>query len=170
MIENIDIAIGIDPDIEKSGLAILDVQSRKMQLFSIKFDEIISKCAIIHQSIKMSGKQLKIYVEAGYLNESNWHLKPFFSKSMCCEIGRRTGENHGTAKNIVCMLRSFGCYVEEVKPLKKCWKGKDGKITAEEFNSVTGYGKRSNQETRDAGLIAWCCAGIPVRLSVRNKK
>ena len=41
-------------------------------------------------------------------------------------------------------------------PLKKVWKGTGGKITqAEILRIIPGFPKRSNQEVRDAALIAW---------------
>jgi hypothetical protein len=54
--------------------------------------------------------------------------------------------------------------VEEVKPLKKCWKGRDGKITHEELARFTGLMGHTNQDGRDAALLAWVRAGLPIRL------
>jgi hypothetical protein len=51
-----------------------------------------------------------------------------------------------------------------MKPLKKNWKGKDGKITHKELALFTGLTGRTNQEARDAGLIAWIFAGLPIRI------
>jgi hypothetical protein len=51
--------------------------------------------------------------------------------------------------------------------LKKCWKGKDGKITQDEIAYFVSAGEkmpRMNQDQRDALLLAWVCAGYPVRV------
>lgn len=75
-------------------------------------------------------------------------------------VGRRTGLNHATAKIIAEIARNyFQLDVVEIKPLKKCWKGKDGKITHEELNQqLKMYGfeplKRTNQDQRDSVLLA----------------
>jgi len=63
------------------------------------------------------------------------------------------------------MARHIGLNVEEIKPLRKYWKGKDGKITPQELQSFTGFKGRSNQDGRDAALIAWVYAGLPIRIS-----
>lgn len=168
-VEKPDVIISVDPDIEKSGFAHLDVNTREIRLFAYTFPELVKRCEIIRKECESKGKLLKIIVEAGWLNSSNWHLMPYFSKNMCCEIGRRTGENHGTGKIIVSCLKDL-CYdVEEVRPLRKCWKGKDGKITADEFKEITGYDKRCNSDMRDAGLLAWVHAGFTIRMKVNKK-
>lgn len=51
-------------------------------------------------------------------------------------------------------------------PLKKHWKGKEGKITHEELAYFTGIKKRTNQDARDAALLAWNFAGFPIRMKV----
>jgi hypothetical protein len=57
---------------------------------------------------------------------------------------------------------------EEIKPLNlrikghNIWNGKDGKITHEELAAFTGLKGRTNQEERDAALIAWNYAGFPL--------
>lgn len=168
-VEKPDVIISVDPDIDKSGAACLDVNTREMRLFAYTFTELMMLCNDVMVDCVRGGKRLKIIVEAGWVNSSNWHLMPYFSKNMCCEIGRRTGENHGTGKIIVSYLKDLGYNVEEVRPLRKCWKGKDGKITAEEFKEITGYDKRCNSDMRDAGLLAWAYAGFPIRMKVNNK-
>lgn len=164
-----DVLISVDPDIDKSGFAYLDVNTREIHLFAYTFPELIKSCEAIRKECESAGKRLKIIVEAGWVNSSNWHLMPYFSKSMCCEIGRRTGENHGAGKIIVSYMKDLDYDVEEVRPLRKCWKGKDGKITAEEFKEITGYDKRCNSDMRDAGLLAWVYAGLPIKMKVNNK-
>ena len=59
---------------------------------------------------------------------------------------------------------------EFVKPLKKIWQGRDRKITAEELEQVTGKMIRTNQEGRDAALLAWTHADLPVQLDAVTLK
>lgn len=56
-------------------------------------------------------------------------------------------------------------YVEH-QDIKEC-NGKDGKITQDEiayFISSDGKLPRMNQDQRDALLLAWVCAGYPVKV------
>jgi hypothetical protein len=43
------------------------------------------------------------------------------------------------------------------------WHGRDGKITQEEIAAFTGIDGRHNQEERDAALLAWIYAGLPIK-------
>ena len=69
------------------------------------------------------------------------------------------------------MCEAYGMQWQFVKPFRKVWSGRDRKITHEELSAVTGlvYG-RTNQEMRDAALIAWVSAGLPVRVIKRKDK
>lgn len=70
---------------------------------------------------------------------------------------------HETGRKIVEMLEHSGIEVVEQHPLRKIWQGKDGKITHEEMTMVCGWDKkRSNQEERDAMLLAWNASGLPI--------
>jgi hypothetical protein len=62
------------------------------------------------------------------------------------------------------MCEHFGLHYELIKPLRKCWHGEYGKITHEELAYFTGITGRTNQEGRDAALLAWIYAGFPVKV------
>jgi hypothetical protein len=48
------------------------------------------------------------------------------------------------------------------------WRGKDRKITQEELAAIVGQElPRTNQEGRDAALLAWVMAGLPLKLSTK---
>ncbi len=74
------------------------------------------------------------------------------------------------------MLRYYGIKVIEQSPLRKCWQGKDGKITHEELKRLCDMSgiefnrPRSNQEERDAALLAIICSGLPMRYKVVESK
>ena len=78
--------------------------------------------------------------------------------------GNHTGRNHEVGRKIVEMCRHYGIEVVEQPPLRKIWKGKDGKITNEELQHLAIITDKTNQETRDAALIAWEYAGLPIRI------
>lgn len=103
-----------------------------------------------------------VAVEAGWLNRAHWHVKGRDSLRAAAAKGNAAGRNHETGRLICQMARHYGLTVEEVRPLplrvggRPLWRGRDGKITHEEFVSLTGLlAARTNQEERDAGLIAW---------------
>lgn len=160
-----DILVAIDPDIESSGVAELHRGSRKIKLFSLRFPELMDYLLSAKRSAEVRQLRLGVIVEAGWLNKGNWHLTTKDTKYSAAEKGRQTGRNHETGRKIVEMCNHFQIVTEEVKPLRKLWLGRDRKITAEEFNRVTGYAGRSSQDMRDAGLLAWVYAGLPVKVN-----
>lgn len=143
--------IGIDPDCEKSGVAIIEYG--KITLKTLSFP------LLVEELILWSEEDAIIAVEAGYLNKGCFHLWGCQSYLIAARIGNSVGRNHETARKIVEMAKWAGCQdVREVKPLIKKWK-KD-KISKEEFISICKNEKieplkiHTNQDGRDAGLIA----------------
>lgn len=132
--------IGIDPDLIKSGVAII---TDKMTLHNLTFPQLMQLFSDNKDQIK------KVVIEAGWLNtKSNFHARHGQSKSAGERIAKNVGENHATGKLIAEMAEYHGLNVILVKPTKK-------KYTAEEFNRLTGWVGRSNQEQRDAGVLVF---------------
>ncbi|MFW1997271.1 hypothetical protein ACG904_20360, partial [Acinetobacter guillouiae] len=91
----------------------------------------------------------KVVIEAGWMNKkSNLHSCIGQSKRAGERIAKNVGENHATGKLLVEMAKSFGLAVVEVRPTKT-------KKNSEEFNRITGWQGRTNQEQRDAGMLIW---------------
>lgn len=157
---------GIDPDIDKSGLAILNPQTRKFEYIgAVKMTQIPN----ILCDFLASGwvRRIEVFVEAAWLLGSvNWHGTRGDRKGVSVRKGYDVGRNHQRGRDIVEMLEPYFRIVREVPPLRKCWSGRDRKITAEEFASITGHKGRTNQEARDAGIIAWVQADLPLRLKL----
>lgn len=150
--------IGIDPDVEKSGVAVLNKQTKCLELHSLSFTELLN----LFITQKASGNPSVVIVEAGWLNQGNWHLRYYDNIKVAARKGYDVGRNHEAGAKIIEAARYFNFEVRGVRPLKKCWRGKDGKITAEELAVFTGYTKKSNQDARDAGLLAWTGANLPI--------
>lgn len=158
-----NIFIGIDPDCEKSGVALLLKKGRTLAIENLPFPDMIDYIKAIKS--KYCENHVLVVVEGGWLNESNWHVKGKpMSPPKAAAMGRNVGMNHQTGKLIVQMLNYLDIPFDVVKPLTKGWRGKDGKITAEELAYFTGYSGRTNQDGRDAALLAWEYAGLPVRV------
>lgn len=146
-----DIIIGIDPDVDKSGVAIFNRQEKRLELKSLDFPNL---CKYL-TDFKSYGKSFIVLIEAGWINRSNWHLSPRMTVQKAAQIGNATGRNHETGRKLAEMCAFWGVPYKLIKPLRKVWRGTEGKISATEFRLVTGYAERTNQEERDAGLIAW---------------
>lgn len=156
-----DYILAIDPDTDKSGLATLTLCTKDVMVESMYFPSIVERLSRLKDLYPNS----LVVVEAGWLNESNWHLKKGESARMAAAKGNAVGRNHETGRKIIEMAKHYGLHVKEVKPLKKCWKGRDGKISHEELAYfVPGLPSRTNQETRDAVLLSWVEAGFPIRV------
>lgn len=144
-----DLIIGIDPDVDKNGVAVYQKPTRGLQLLSLTFFELFD---FLNQN---KGDIREIVIEAGWKHKkSNFH-NSHSGVGVAAKIGSRTGANHEVGRKIVEMCAYLSITSKEVMPLRKRWKGTDGKITQEEFKQITGYSKRNNQEMRDAGLLVW---------------
>ena len=155
--------MAIDPDTEKSGVAMLDLKRSEVEASAMPFPELIDTLRDVSQWTS----PCKVIVEGGWLvSKSNYH----YAKGRGGErIAKNVGANHETGRKIVEMLAYWGIEHEVIHPLKKCWKGRDGKITLAELNSLLrGMGikemGRCNQDVRDAVLIALTCSGLPMRM------
>ena len=160
----IDIIIAIDPDMEKNGVAYLNCENKNLEISTLSFPELLDYLRYVQRCAETTQKHLVVVVEAGYMNKGNWHLNPKDTKAAAAAKGNHAGRNHETARKIVEMCKHWQMEVKEVKPLEKCWKGKDRKITHEELARFTGVMGRTNQEGRDAALLAWVYAGFSIRL------
>lgn len=156
--------IGIDPDIGKSGVGFLEVATRKLEVSTLSFPALMDYFDHVVETKLETGESVIVVVEASWMMKSNWHLKFGSQKEYAAATGYKVGQNHQTGKLICEMARAKGLEVLEHAPLRKCWKGKDGKITADELQQITGLIGRTNQESRDAALLAWCYANLPMRL------
>ena len=163
-----DIVIGIDPDIDKSGYVVVDAKSGKVTTATTwEIAKLYGVLAADKEYCTRVGLKLLVVVEAAYLgSHHNWHLGGrYVSPAAAAAIGYDTGRNHEVGRSIVEFCRYMEIDVIPQKPLRKCWKGKDGKITHEEITKITKWDKaRSNQEVRDALLLAWTHTKLPMKL------
>jgi hypothetical protein len=159
-----DIVAGIDPDISRSGFALLDVRTRELRVCTLPFPELMDRLREVRDAAAESGRSLRVVVEASYLVRGNWHVSPRDSKAAAAAKGRSVGMNHQTGALICEMCRHMGIRVSEAAPLPKIWRGRDRKITHEELCHIAGEVGRTNQDGRDAALLAWVSAGLPLKV------
>lgn len=157
--------IAIDPDVDKSGVAVLNTTNRTLALYSLDFPSIAYELLPTYGNIPEADRaNVRVVVESGWLNEkSSWH----YSQGKGAErIAKNVGANHQVGRLIASCARVLKLDTIEQRPLRKCWTGRDGKITHAEAASIAtngGYSfpPRSNQEERDAFLLAWNESGLP---------
>ena len=158
--------IGIDPDVEKNGVAIVEKETKKLECAALTFADTLDYLQWVASRASEVGASVKVYVEAGWMNSSNWHLRREDGKSVVAKKGVSQGRNEQVSRLLGEMCEAYGLDWQWQKPFSKVWRGPNRKITHDELCAVTGlvYG-RTNQEMRDAALIAWVAAGLPVRLT-----
>lgn len=169
--QHYDIIIGIDPDVDKNGICLLMTGSKSVTLHCFPFPETIEDVRLLHydtldiadHKTALRNFEMIVIVEAGWLNDkSNFRNSPGKSGE---RIAKNVGANHQVGKLILEMCRFYDIPCMEIAPLRKTWKGKDGKITHEEISYfIPDFPKQSNQETRDACLLAWNYANFPIKV------
>ncbi len=136
---NKNILIGIDPDTEKSGVAI---KYDGLQLYNMTFFQLYEFL------FNFKTENVKVYIECGFLNGGNRHKVFGGSLALNSKIGERIGANHEIAKKICEMCEYLKIEFIQVRPTKT-------KSNSDYFKKITGYDKRTNQEQRDACLLIW---------------
>ena len=160
--------IGIDPDTNKSGVALLDVSTRILEITTLTFPKVLKYIEWANEMAIDNRQSLLVVVEAGWLNaKSNFHGQTGYVGQ---KVAKNVGANHQTGKHIIEWCEEIGVDVELQKPLVKGWKGRNGKITHEELAYFTGITGRTSEEGRDAGLIAWNYAGLPIKVKSYGKE
>lgn len=158
--------IGIDPDVDKNGVAILNTGTNVLTVYSMTFPETIEhiKTMPIDDTI--------VYLEAGWINKAHWHLSRYDTGQSAAYKGNQAGRNHETGRKLIECFQYYNINAKPVKPFRKCWQGAGGKITSMELkrlcemSGVVFNDNRTNQEERDAALIALYCSNIPIKYKV----
>lgn len=162
--------IGIDPDAEKNGIATLNPKTRKLTATAMSFADTLDYLRYKQHQAQTTNTKMIVVIEAGWLNKAHWHIGYRDSQQAAAAKGNAVGRNHETGRKLAEMCQHWEIDYQLVKPLAltiggvHLWNGKDGKITAEELKAMTGLTGRTNQEARDAALIAWSWADLPMRI------
>lgn len=161
---HLDTVIGIDPDVDKNGVALLDCNTRTLSVTTLTFPDLLDYLQYQKRQAEVSDRNVIVAVEAGWMNHGNWHLKYRDNRNVAVAKGVHQGRNEQVSRIIGQMCERYGLRYEFIRPLRKCWQGENGKITHDELAYFTGLRGRTNQEGRDAALIAWIHAGFPVKV------
>ena len=168
--------IGIDPDIERNGVACIERNRRVLDVQYLTFPETLEYVKVAFEQFNKEAVgrianggpkgSFMVYVEAGWLNKGNWHVQEsrngkFSPSAWAAAVGKSDGECSAVSKKLIECFEFYGIPTSPQRPLRKCWKGPDRKITHEEllreleiYKVQHKLGGRSNQEKRDATLLA----------------
>lgn len=150
--EGVRIVIGIDPDVDGSGVGILNLETKEVSKAQMKMPQLVEYL----RSLESVG----VIIEAGWYNHGNYHLHRGDTIRCASKKGENIGRNHEVSKIIGEFCEHYHIKYRFVKPLAKCYHGKDGKISHDELMELIeerGYHMekcRTNQETRDAIRLA----------------
>lgn len=153
--------VAIDPDVDRNGLACLEIASNVLTIQTLPFPQTLEYLSAFKETDKNA---VVVLIEAGWLNHTHWHGKWGDSARVIAAKGNSVGRNHEVGRKIAEMCEYWKIPYKLVKPLKKVWKGTDGKITATELerllvaNNIKFSFKHSNQEVRDSVLLAFVWA------------
>ncbi|MCF0070256.1 hypothetical protein LZD49_07220 [Dyadobacter sp. CY261] len=142
--------IGIDPDLDRSGVAIWNADTKVWELA-----KAISNENLIDEILAVSRPSCSvILMEAGWLNKKANFRKTTGRVSQA--ISKKVGQNHASGQILMKMLQKEGFEVQEIKPLVKGILKKDGKWTHSGKKFIvenTGITSKMNDEVRDALFI-----------------
>lgn len=162
-----EIIIGIDPDVDQSGVAVLTCNIKEIRVGRKRLPELISLLKEMKDGARAKGNGMLVVVEASWLISHNWHANHGRSAAAVAKTGYNVGRNHQVGIMIAEFCRAMDIEVKEQMPLKKMWKGANGKITHEELSwFIPGLPKQTNNEERDAALLAWNEANFPIKVKI----
>ena len=138
--------IGIDPDAKESGFALRSTDQKNIHSL-----ECLDFWNLIEELTRLKNDTHIVLLESGWLNDSNWHTKAGDNSKYAAAKGRSVGMNHQTGILIEQFLKYNNIPYRLIRPAAKNW----WKENAPLFAKVTGWTKRTNKETRDAGMLVF---------------
>jgi len=139
-----EFTIGIDPDLDKNGVAL--VQGKKIiDLHAMPFPELLEFAEL--------WKAQATFILEDVNFDKTTYPRVKVSPAGMRKIAQDVGKVKGTAYQLFACLEHMGCNVKKVQPLRGPVK-KRAKDDAEYFNKIYGWVGRSNQDKRDAAMLA----------------
>lgn len=134
------IYIGVDPDIDKNGVAVYCDEQKDIELKNLKFWELIGE-------IESYLVPIHVVLEAGWLiKKSNWHNEKQGVR-LASKIGKNVGQNHAVGQLLEQYLKHNDISYELVKPQGKV----KNDFVQRLFKNLPK--KTTNQEERDALML-----------------
>lgn len=144
--KNKSTVIGIDPDVSRSGVAVA-TDGAIESLECLSFTELCNFLSTLHPGVIVGIEDVE--------NDRATYPRKANQKAML-KIAQNVGMAKATCRHIRSVAESFDLKVVMVAPLAKTnMLARKAKNDATYFNQLTGWSGRSNEEKRDAGLIAF---------------
>jgi len=142
--EKHNVIFGIDPDIEKCGIAAIKSGEGLPPLLGER--TIGGLFEMVYAFDARFGPTVFV-VEAGWLNKTVWHGAGKLGVLPAMEVARRVGENHGFGKALVQILKGMGFKVVLARPRAK-------KLCPVAVMAELGLDVKPSQEACDAYAVA----------------
>jgi hypothetical protein len=149
--------IGIDPDLRKSGMALIDTTGKKqiIKLGVMKFHALEIFLLETWKTALRQKSDLIVVIEAGWLNPvANYHTNDAkggaYSSRVMQHISGSTGRNEAVGMLLAEYCGEKGIPYKLFRPNRNTPKWNN-----REFKMITGWSGTSNQEERDAVRAAW---------------
>lgn len=140
-----DFLIGIDPDIERNGIAGYDTKTKTFETLCVL--DFWTTIEYLSLNVELYNKRLKVFISAGWLiKKTMWH-KPHENQNIQNKIAMSVGLNHAAGRLIAEYCKKSNINYELIEPT--------GKVNAEYFKKLTKYENRTNQDVRDAGMLVF---------------
>ena len=141
--------IGIDCDVEKSGVSTIIKVDKKSELKIEKmaFFELFDYLKYYRDNKdSFFDWKIKIFLEAGWkILKSNWHVSGK-GENVASRIGTKVGANHQVGKLIAEMCEYLGLECELVQP-------RTSKYSIKQFRMMSGYKGKLDQDMVDSALL-----------------
>ncbi|MBQ2349733.1 MAG: hypothetical protein II393_00420 [Cytophagales bacterium] len=152
--------IAIDPDLDKNGVCV--ISHNRVELFTFNYTTL---CYVFFKNIRAqmdANLSLKthLFIEAGFKNKV--YFQPYNTNTFVIgKINRNIGENHAISKIILESAEFYHLNPIPALPVRSTnYRTRGKKITHPQFlkmlelNNLFFEGNVTNQETRDAALLA----------------
>ncbi|MCP4595737.1 hypothetical protein [Neptuniibacter sp.] len=135
--------IGIDPDLIKSGAAVV-VDGQLQELHALTFFELI-------QFIDKHREGTRFFLE-DVEHDKAVYIRPGTNRKQMLKIAQNVGSVKAIGRLLHGYLQDSGADYVLVKPLQGYYKR--AKKDADFFKKLTGWEGRTNEDKRDAALLA----------------
>lgn len=140
------IVVGIDPDLKKSGIAV--VSGKKLtRLESLKFMDVLPFLNDIGGPLNV-----RVKLENPSSISTTFSTRIGMSQRAAMSVAQDVGRVKAVCELMYEAIKDAGYEIDLIKPLKGPIK--QAKDDREYFNKITGWQGQSNQDKRDAALIA----------------
>lgn len=169
--------VGIDPDTKASGWAVIDLSDRTVHIETLPFMDILSLLTEWRREVDDhyldEAYSYRFVVEDIWKVAHNWHVSPRDNRLTISKKGYHIGRCSMVGQLIYEAIGVHFFPRIAQPPLRKVWRGADGKITHPELLELCEKHdlilppsklKQTNQEERDALLLALHHIATPIKL------